>query len=430
MYGVISKWAMSFGTLRADLSASRADFAATGSAARLQYRYMDTVSRSDSPSWTAVATYRSPTFTTLGDTFVYNPYALELGLAYSHRLFWKVLGTLGMGKQIGRAGQPDGTSEDLTLYRSFRHGIMASLLLSRRHQSSNRTENRGFLSLTWNFSSLDTVTASHDSTTDDSRLSWHHTASRRVRSADSDLIFSRDRSGYSTQGALHYRDYRFSADTVGSFGRSLLSDSPARSRLSITLGTALAFADGRVAISRPITDSFVIISPHPSLSGQTLEVNSGNGIPAAKTDLLGAAVLPEVLSYDEQRVETTAPKLPPWINLGPQPRYITTAYRSGTLLVAGMGADVIIQGLLVDTAGLPLPSEPGDLQQLDAPELPPLGFFTAKTGRFAVAGLKPGRLRLVLRNYPDSPVVLTIPPRRSGIVDVGTVKLSPSAYVR
>jgi outer membrane usher protein len=419
-FGADARWATEFGTVRGDVSGSRADFAGAGSAARLQYRHANTVARGDVRSWTALATYRSPAFTMLGDTAASNPFALELGMVYGRRLLWDVFGSLGVGRQLGRAGQPDGATADLSLHRSFDRGLMASVALSRRSAAAGQTENRVVMSLVWNFG-LHTLTASQDSAAGTSRLQWHHSASRRVRSIDSDVLFSRDRSSEMTQSELRYRDYRFSAGAAGSIEQDRAPEVLGRRHVSLNLGTALAFADGHVALSRPITDSFVMVSPHPSLSGQTIEVNAGDGIPAAKTGPLGPGVLPEMLSYEEHRVELSAPDLPPWADLGPQPRYVYPGYRSGTLMVAGSGQTVIVEGMLVDDAGRPLSLEPGDLESLDEPSAPPRGFFTAKTGRFAVEGLKPGKLRLVLRNYPDRPIVFVISAGRTGIVDVGTL---------
>jgi outer membrane usher protein len=270
------------------------------------------------------------------------------------------------------------------------------------------------------------VTASQDTATGASRLQWNHSAPQRVRSADSSVILTRDRSSETGQGEMNYRDYRFSADAAGSAVQSRTAGTNGSDDISLNLGTALAFAGGHAALSRPITDSFVIVSPHPSLSGRTVEVNVADGVPAAKSGPLGSAVLPEVLSYQKTRVDVSAPDLPPWVDLGPQPLYVYPAYRSGTRLVAGTAAAVIVEGLFVDAAGRPLPLEAGDLASLDEPGAPAQGFFTAKTGRFAVEGLKPGRLRLVLRNYPDRPVFLTIAPGRAGIVDVGTLPLATS----
>ena len=427
MFGAEGLWATGLGTVLADVAASRADFAAAGGAARLQYRYSDWAAGSDNQSWTAAATYRDRSFTALGDTVASNPYALDLGLVYSRRLPWGVLGSLGLGRQIGRAGQPDGTTEDLNLSRAFGRGLRATLELSRRYPVVNQMENRLSISLVWMFGGVNSVTASHDSATGASRLQWDHSAPQRVRSADSDVFLTRDRTSETGQGEVQYRDYRFSADAAGSSQRDRAPGSKARSRMSLNLGTALAFADGQAALSRPITDSFAIVSRHPSLASQAIDVNSGNGIPEAKTDPLGPAVLPELTSYESHRVELSAPELPPWIDLGPQPLTVYPGYRSGTRLMAGTAATVIIEGLLVDAAGRPLPLEPGDIESLNEPGTPPRSFFTATTGRFAVEGFKPGRLRLVLRNYPDKPILLTIPPGSAGMVDVGSLSLSPAA---
>ncbi len=425
MAGAEGRWATVLGTVRVDMAASRADFAATGTAARLQYSYIDTKPRGDDPSLTAEATYRSHAFTALGDTVASDPYALDMGLVYSRRVFWSVLCTLGLGRQLGREGSTDGDNADLTLYREFGHRFLASLALSRRYPAGSQMENRAMLSFTINLGGQDMVTATQDSLAATTRLDWRHSAPRRVRSGDSDVMITHNNSSDTGQGELHYRDYLFSADTVGSLEQDRASGAQPSGTLSVNLGTAVAFADGQAALTRPIMDSFSIIKPHASLSGQHLEVNGGNGIPEAKTGFLSPAVLPELMSYEEHRIDIAAPGLPLWADLGPQPRYVYPPYRSGTLLIAGTG-QVAVTGLLLDAAGQPLVSEPGYLEQLDDTAAQPQDFFTAKTGRFSSEGLKPGRFRLVLRNYPDTPFLLHIPAGSTGMVNIGELRLPPS----
>lgn len=238
------------------------------------------------------------------------------------------------------------------------------------------------------------------------------------------MIVARDQASESGQGEVSYRDYRFSASAEGSAARGRVPDASVTRGGSANLGTAVAFADGHAALTRPITDSFIMIAPGPNLDGRSVEVNAGGGVPEARSGPLGPAVLPEVLSYEEQPVDLSAPDLPPWADLGPQPLSVLPAYRSGTRLTAGGAATIVLRGAFIDAKGRPLPLEAGDVESLDAPGNPPQGFFTGPSGGFMVESLKPGRLRVTLRNYPGRPVLLTVPAGRAGLVDVGPLTIA------
>jgi outer membrane usher protein len=417
-----ARWATTLGTLRADLAASRADVAGTGYAARLQYRYSESPALgAKGRSLAGILTYRSPSFATLANVLLpTNPIKLELGMRYGQLLPLNVYGSVGITRQLGRAGQADTLVADLNLSKRLGKGLVGYLLLSRRHPGGTLGENRVFVSLSWFPGGFGhNLAVSHDTASDRSRVEWHYMPGRRVDAVQADVSADRTADQDSLHGQFRYWGYRFTAVLTEDAFASRRYDTGWDERTSLQFGTALAYADGQFALSRPITDGFLIVARNPALGRTTVEVNTVNDIPQARTGLLGPAVLPEMPSYYPERVTIEAPDAPLGVDLGRQLYYVEPAYRSGTLVVAGTGATVIAQGTVVDASGQPMPLEPCTATLLDAPGAAPIECFTNHAGRFRVPGLRPGGVRLVMTNYPEQPFTLVIPAGSVGLVEVG-----------
>jgi outer membrane usher protein len=417
-----ARWATVLGTLRADLAASRADEAGTGYAARLQYRYSESPVRGGrGRSLAGILTYRSPSFATLANVLLpTNPVKLELGVRYGQLLPFGVYGSAGITRQLGRAGQDDTVVADLNLSKRLGRGLTGYLLLSRRHPGGSLGENRVFVSLSWFPGGFGhNLAVSHDTASDRSRVEWHYMPGRRVDAVQADVSADHTADQDLLHGQFRYWDYRFTAVLTEDAFQDRRSDSGWDEHTSLQFGTALAYADGQFALSRPITDGFLIVARNPALRGTTVDVNTVNDIPRARTGLLGPAVLPEMPSYYPERVTIEAPDAPLGVDLGRQLYYVEPAYRSGTLLVAGTGATVIAQGTVVDASGQPMGLEPCTATLLDAAGASPIECFTNRAGRFRIPGLRPGRVRLVMTNYPEHPFTLVIPAGSVGLVEVG-----------
>ena len=93
-----------------------------------------------------------------------------------------------------------------------------------------------------------------------------------------------------------YKGYRFTTSVFQSSILDRTGTSGDQHSTTLRLGSALAFADGHIGVSRPITDSFAIISPHRALKGHPVDVNPYSGRADAQTGLLGPAVLPDLAS--------------------------------------------------------------------------------------------------------------------------------------
>lgn len=428
------RWATDIGTFRLDAAFSRlrADAEletdtdttrplATGAALRLQHRYTERPAIDGANRTLASSlTFRSPSFAALGQTVPSNLVALDAAVLYGQKLTGDLYGSFGLGRQFGRDDQPDVTTADLNFSLPLGREVTAYLLLGTRRSSAGDIDNRMFFSISWfPFSSGHRFGSSYDTSRQSKRADWSYTSPTRVDAVDADLSLTRDVDNDMADGSVSYTGYRF-AGRVAQTNSLARQDGDGRSRrTTVNLGTALAFADGHFAISRPISDSFALFPRHPALSGQKVEVNPVDEQPSAQSDFLGTAILPDLASYYQHHVVFDSPDLPLGYELGQQVYNVHPTYRSGVVIPVGTGATVLGDAILVDPADKPLPLERGQILSLDDPTRPPIEFFTSRAGRFRVEGLSPGRFRLIMANAPENAVVFVVPAGSAGHVQLG-----------
>ena len=113
----------------------------------------------------------------------------------------------------------------------------------------------------------------------------------------------------------------FNADTsLLAHPRSL---GPVDQRSSLRLGSAIAFADGRVAVGAPIRgNGFAIVYPHESIASKEITVGSGQDVRAISNSW-GPAVVTNLPAYQPSTIPIDVADLP----VGYQPRRRDVRYR-------------------------------------------------------------------------------------------------------
>jgi len=96
------------------------------------------------------------------------------------------------------------------------------------------------------------------------------------------------------------------------------------------MGTALVYADGQFAVSRPIRDSFAIVKAEKSLAGQIVDVDPIEQRFRARTDFLGPAVVPDLQSYQYRKITVEPQNLPVGYESGQQNFTALATYKSGS----------------------------------------------------------------------------------------------------
>lgn len=186
-----------------------------------------------------------------------------------------------------------------------------------------------------------------------------------------------------------------------------------RSSGSLNLNTALVFADGAVALSRPVTDSFVILEAPPDLQ-QAMAVSRGkslfqrqetdpNGLPKHYDALIQPqqrAVLNQLTAYQVQHVSTDALVLPEGFDLTATEFDFLPDYKTGYRVKVGGERGSMLEAHLSDAQGQALALQGGKLHALTSPQ-EPITFFTDEAGVMRLSSIRRGDYRIELFSLPN-----------------------------
>ncbi len=434
--GVEGIYAARIGNWGWDLAVSRATDIGTDIATRLRYEYVQTGVRNPANRTFGLALeYRGANFTTLGDRSSFNQVGLtlvpenETGLDltayYGQRLFWDLTGRVNLRYQFGRES-PDAYLVALGLSKVFRNGLGVSLTVSQSVDKMGQDEQRAFVNLFWLFprtrQSVQASTDIRSTSRPENRLTWNYSAQRVVQDVNASVGLATVADEYALTGNVAYTGYRFQTELFQDvqFPRGA---GTVENLSRFTFGTAIVFAGGRFGWSRPVTNSFALITRRQNLKGQKVGVKLGGDDDIARADALGGAVVPDLQAYRVSTLRLEAPDLLPGVEFGQDIFNLLTTYKSGTLIEVGTAAVVFIRGTLVDAKGAPVMLKAGEVRSLTDPKLPPLTLFTNRVGRFGVSGFAPGRYEVRFLENPAATLQFEIPPGTVGVFDLGTLRL-------
>lgn len=421
------------GNFRLDSAGSRIGGGGDGVATRLQYNFIasqgvNVVNR----AFQAAATYTSAGFAPLGTTVPANPIKLDLNAGYFQTLPLDTSGGVAVSRQFGR-GRPNTSLVDLSLRRFWSHRISTSIDLSHTVDPAGRGSYRALLTLT--FQSADNrhfVTSSYDTLQNASQVSWQYVPASDVGIPAANVSLANGNSQRIVNAESTYNTSRVETDFTHDETFPIGGAAPDR-RSVLNFGSALLFADGHYAVGRPTTDSFALVVPHPNLAGLTVGVDpivTADQAAAdhylAQADWFGPGVLVNLTSYQVQTATVTVPNLPVGYDLGGDQFQVLPSFRSGTVIAVGTGAQVILDAIVQDEEGKPLYLVGGHAAPAAESGGKTAEFFTNRTGRIRIDGLRPGTYVLTFPSLPQARVSVTIPPNTTGIYRIGTLRITSS----
>ena len=241
---------------------------------------------------------------------------------------------------------------------------------------------------------------------------------------------------WNTQLGLDYETDSKNASVNGSFGyvanRGILdlshttaldgSSSDKTHTTSLRLGTSVAFAGRRIAVGRPISGGFAIVSPHSSIGNSTVSIGSPDNI-TAKSGWLGGALVSQAGAYTLSRLSADVDDIPLGYDLGDGVFDLFAPYKAGYALTLGSSYSVSGTGFLLDQGGEPLSLLTGVASEVGKQGAKVIPVFTNRKGRFAAQGLAPGRWVIEMNSTPMSRYVINVPAGADGLFDAG--KLTP-----
>ncbi len=185
-------------------------------------------------------------------------------------------------------------------------------------------------------------------------------------------------------------------------------------RTSLRLETAIAFADGHVALGRPVSNGFAIVAPIANLAAHDISIGGEASGVTARTDFLGPALLPSVSPYTLNRIDYDVADLPSGYDLGDGLFDLMPKHRSGYALTVGSAYTVTALGTLIGPQDEPVALLTGHAIEEANPKKQ-VELFTNREGRFSAQGLAPGNWIIEMATEPKTRYRLTIPADTVGL---------------
>lgn len=427
MVGIDGTWATTVGNIGWDMAASNHADYSVDMAAKLFYEWIEPSSESSqNRQLRAALEYRGENFSVLGEDSPQNSTALNLSVAYQQVLFENIQARLNGQYQLNREGS-NAYGIGINLSRPLGQGMNINVGYQYGQSSSHEINQRFSVGLSGTLpfagQRFNTRTELNNTLEPSNSLTWSYSPNHTLGTVAPSLTLIQSPTNYGLNGRLQYQGHRsmFGLNHEVTLPRET-NDSIANSS-TITWGTAIAFVDGVWGWSRPIDNSFVLVTRQGSAEGEIVRVNPTSSGDMAQANGSGPAVL-SVAPYSLNQLSLDAPDLKLGQDLGQTSHQLLPSYRSGTLIRTGTEATVLMRGVLVNEKQEPLILQQGWIESLSDSSWPTVEFFTNRTGRFVAAGLKPGLYRLHLSENDLDFLEFEILEQQQGIFNIGTLQLS------
>lgn len=416
--------ALPWGALWIEPAISGRESGPFGGALRLAFA-RDRVARqggAGSRRWTLEGTWRDAGFRRFGDEDSKGPERrFELAMRLQQRIGAST--TAGFSLNGARnSGSDQEVAAAVSLRRSLGARSFAAVDLGWRREFDGSQSRR--IAVSWSVSlsgardsARQRVHAAWDSVGDSGRIDWSYSPTEAIGTWNADASISSGRSG-----ALAAVEARRSGDR-GEVRAIVDWAEGGDSTAQVSWDGSLVLAGGRAALGRPIAGACALLAPHPSLAGLTIGADRSRDTFAVRAGR-GRGVVPDLAPYLARSLAVEVADLPPGFDPGPGVFRLLPRYGSVTVVPVGTGATLALAGTLVDEAGAPVALASGRVEEASPAGKPPI-FFTNRAGRFRVEGLHPGRL--VLRLDDGRFAVVESGPDRSGVLDLGAVRVDPRA---
>lgn len=442
--GLENMWANRLGMFHGDVAVSRGP-QGTGQGARLEYRNLQTMGSGNTDDfWQASMQYQSGSFNLADSTP--NPYSVEAQASYTHAFNPSLTGSLRTDYRLGR-DSPNDYRAGASLYYRITSNLWASLDGNR----SLRNGNSLLATLSWSPSANTQLTGSYDAPGQQWRTDWTQRGSTIGTGLDATTELTKKNQQYELNGSANYTGQR---GRVGVRQERTMNFAPQAGMVGgngtntqFTAATALVYADGIAAISKPVANSFAIVQPRAA--GNAVKLNpmqnpDGEATYLAESDWLGPAVLADLTPYtyfnlNADTLHDVSNTLPDRSALVLFPNY-----KSGTRAFVGKPTQLVVTGTLFDVDGKPLGLTGGSLARTPVAEVnldtiePAAGqkadipgsnlVFTNREGYFRIDGLTPGTYAIALQVAGSGAVptiTFTVPPlprgQTTGNLDLGDI---------
>ena len=312
---------------------------------------------------------------------------------------------------------------DLRSNYSFRLGYGATLSLGANYNvtTAGRSGFGALINLSMRLGAHGFASISADSLERSGLVSYSEASSQAVGSHSTHLVGSLQEGVSSLSGDVNFITNRADLDIAHTLDYDIGGTSLTGSRTSLRAGASIAFADGEVAIGRPIRDSFAIIERNATLADNKVVVDSTPTGPKAQSDGLGAPMVSDITEYSQRTLRVDVPDAPNGYDLGANSFPLRPPYKAGYKLAVGSEYTASALGTLRDRMGKPVPLAVGSVVSLDDPTAPHKEVFTNSMGRISISGLKGGHWAIILPGDIEMRYLLVVPNGTKGLFKFGTL---------
>ena len=220
---------------------------------------------------------------------------------------------------------------------------------------------------------------------------------------------------------LSYSDGRIEAGLSQSEHVERLGTNVHSRRTAVNLGTAVAFADDKVAFGRPVHGGFAIVDTHKSLAESEIRLDPFQDKYKAASDGLGPLLVSDIASYAPSNLSYDVEHVPVGYDLGSGSFDFIAPYKAGFNLLIGSEFSVTATGALYDEVGKPVMLTAGTISTPQYRDKK-IVVFTNATGIFTAQGLKAGVWTFETNDDPVKRYVLKIPDDAVGFLDLGDLR--------
>jgi len=182
---------------------------------------------------------------------------------------------------------------------------------------------------------------------------------------------------------------------------------------NFNLSTAIAYAGGNFAISKPINGSFILAHPAPISKNSSIFLNVIHSI-----DDFGNCVIPVSSFYrGDLRITDLQSDLKNFNLYKRKYRYYLPHFAGASVMV-GDGASLFLQGRLINNIGVPLSNVMVEVIPVSGGGIVKQSILTDNEGYFQIF-LNPGRYQLLSKNRDD--LYMVVPDLEDSMYDLGEI---------
>jgi outer membrane usher protein len=395
-------------------------------AGSLNYSYQAPInSKHRDRVWDFSAVYKTQNFTTPNQAIETTPLAIDVTGEVSQPLHNNMFVSVRGNYQHSYSGNNNASNVSVLFRKNVSRQLSWDIAVTRADDFNSSVDYQVSANIRFSFGgNKQSVQSSYDRKDQSRRLSWDKRSEKTYDGFDISADAIKKNKETSLTGNIQHRNNRIEASLRHDMEWPRDKSQNQTKRTSLSLASALAYADGNFGVSRPIRDSFAIVVPHNSIAKQNIGVNPSVDSYQAESGLLGPAVISDLISYQPQTLSIDVPDLPLGYNLDNELPDLLPSFRSGTVIPLGGNANVLLVGTLSLRKGEIANLETGKLIALNDQDQEPRPFFTNRKGKFYIGKLKPGNYQLHLFSFPKDIITIEIPTDVAGIYDIGNIGIN------